>query len=123
MAGSRGRVIWPRLTLLIALSLPAALGGWIPVWGQGRQQPPTPESRPTVYDPDLSTCNQELIRAAFHQQLQPFADQSEAVLGRLRQIQLEMTTKTISRCVKRQLLSPEQAAQLSRELAESPTRP
>ena len=123
MAGSRGRVIWPRLTLLTALSLLAALGGWIPVWGQGRKQPPTPASRPTVYDPDLSTCNQELIRTAFHQQLQPFADQGEAVLGRLRQIQLEMTAKTISRCVKRQLLSPEQAAQLSRELAESPTRP
>ncbi len=123
MAGSRGRVIWPRLTLLTALSLLAAFGGSIPVWGQGRQQPPTPASRPTVYDPDLSTCNQELIRTAFHQQLQSFADQSEAVLGRLRQIQLEMTIKTISRCVKRQLLSPEQAAQLSRELAESPTRP
>ena len=34
-----------------------------------------------------------------------------------------MTAKTLSRCVSRQLLSPEQAAQLSRELAESPTRP
>jgi hypothetical protein len=45
------------------------------------------------------------------------------VLARLRQIQLEMTDKTLSRCVSRQLLSPEHAAQLSRELAESPTRP
>ena len=53
----------------------------------------------------------------------PEAHQGDAVLARLRQIQLEMTAKTLSRCVSRQLLSPEQAAQLSRELAESPTRP
>lgn len=122
MAGRGGRVIWAQLALLSALSLQAALG-LAPVWGQGRQQPTTPASRPTLYDPDLSTCDPEWIRAVFRQQLQPFVDQGEAVLAHLRKIQLEMTTKTLSRCVKRQLLSPEQAAQLSREFAVSPTRP
>lgn len=122
MAGRARRVIWAQLALLSALSLQATLG-LAPAWGQGRKQPTTPASRPTLYDPDLSTCDPQWIRAIFHHQLQPFVDQGEAVLAQLRKIQLEMTTKTLSRCVDRQLLSQEQAAQLSREFAESPTRP
>ena len=122
MAGSRGWVSGARIALIASLTMQAALAG-SPVLAQNRQQPPPPASRPTLYDPDLSTCDSERIRTAFKQQLQPFADQGDAVLARLRQIQLEMTAKTLSRCVSRQLLSPDQAAQLSRELAESPTRP
>ncbi|MCP9941355.1 MULTISPECIES: hypothetical protein [Synechococcales] len=66
----------------------------------------TAPSRPTVYDPDRTTCDAERIRTAFQQQLQPYADQSPAVLARLRQ-----------------LLTAQQADQLARELAASPIRP
>ena len=122
MAGSRGWVSGARIALIASLTMQAALAA-CPVLAQARQQPPPPATRPTLYDPDMSTCDSERIRTAFKQQLQPFADQGDAVLARLRQIQLEMTAKTLSRCVSRQLLSQEQAAQPRRELAESPTRP
>ena len=111
-----------RIALFASLTMQAAFIR-APLLAQGRQQPPPPASRQMLYDPDLSTCDSERIRTAFEQQLQPFADQGDAVLARLRQIQLEMTAKTLRRCVSRQLLSPDQAAQLSRELADSPTRP
>jgi len=122
MARSSGWMSWARFALFLSFTFQVALIR-APLLAQGRQQSPPPASSQTLYDPDLSTCDSERIRTAFQQQLQPFADQGDAVLAYLRQIQLEMTAKTLSRCVSRQLLSPEQAAQLSRELAESPTRP
>ena len=122
MARSSGWMSWARFALFLPFIFQVALIR-APLLAQARQQSPPPASRQTLYDPDLSTCDSERIRTAFQQQLQPFSDQGDAVLARLRQIQLEMTAKTLSRCVSRQLLSPEQAAQLSRELAESPTRP
>ncbi|MEX0587662.1 MAG: hypothetical protein WD136_00220 [Cyanobium sp.] len=88
---------------------------------QGRQQPPLPQSRPTLYDPDLTTCEPERIRLAFQQQLQPFADEGDAVMARLRQVQLEMTANTLRRCVGRELLGRQQADQLFRELSASPS--
>lgn len=94
-----------------------------PAWGQGRQQPDLPASRPSLYDPDRTTCEPERIRSAFQQQLQPFADQSEAVLTRLRQVQLDMTRRTLKRCVERDLLTPQQAVQLDQALTQSPIRP
>ena len=94
-----------------------------PAWSQGRRQPELPPSRPTLYDPDRTTCDMELIRTAFQQQLQPYADQSPAVLARLRELQLEMTRRSLKRCVERELLTAQQADQLARELAASPIRP
>jgi hypothetical protein len=94
-----------------------------PSWSQGRQQPDPPASRPTLYDADRTTCNPETIRSAFQQQLQPYADQSAAVLARLRQVQIDMTRRTLSRCVTRELLTPRQADQLARDLFEAPIRP
>jgi len=65
----------------------------------------------------------EPIRTAFQRQLQPYADQSPAVLARLRKLQLEITQRSLKRCVERQLLTPQQADQLAKELAASPIRP
>ena len=94
-----------------------------PASSQGRRQPEPPASRPTFYDPDRTTCEVERIRTAFQRQLQPYADQSPAVLARLRELQLEMTRRSLKRCVERELLTPQQADQLSKELATTPIRP
>lgn len=92
-------------------------------WGQGRTMPPPPASRPTLYDPDAMTCEPDRIRSGFQRQLQPYADQSPAVLAKLRQVQLDLTERSLRRCVERQLLSPQQAAQLRAELGRSTLRP
>ena len=94
-----------------------------PASSQGRRQPEPPASRPSHYDPDRTTCDVERIRTAFQQQLRPYADQSQVVLARLRELQLEMTRRSLKRCVERQLLTAQQADQLARELAASPIRP
>lgn len=91
--------------------------------GLGRQQPPPPSSPPTRYDPDRTTCEAERIRSAFRQQLQPYGDQSDAVIAQLRLIQLDMTRSTLRRCVSRDLMTRPQADQLFQELSTSPTRP
>lgn len=93
------------------------------VCSQGRQQPDPPPSRPTLYDPDRTTCDVGRIRTAFQQQLQPYADQSVAVLAHLRELQLEMTRRSLKRCVARELMTPQQAHQLAKELAASSIRP
>lgn len=110
------------IRLLVALAVGAAFVA-PPAWSQGRRQPEPPASKPTTYDPDRTTCDVELIRAAFQQQLQPYADQSEAVLARLRELQLEMTRSSLKRCVARELMTAQQANQLAKELAASPIRP
>jgi hypothetical protein len=108
---------------LVRVLIGSALGlGLQPAMGQGRQ-PALPPSRPTLYDPDRTTCEPERIRQAFQQQLQPFADQSDAVINQLRQVQLDMTRSSLRRCVSRELLTRQQADQLFRELATSPIRP
>jgi hypothetical protein len=61
------------LIAVSALLLPAAQA-------QGRRQPTPPASKPTVYNPDLSSCQPDNLRAGFQRQLQPYADQGEAVL-------------------------------------------
>ncbi len=65
----------------------------------------------------------ERIRSAFQRQLLLYADQSPAVLVRLRELQLEITLCSLKRCVERQLLPPQQADQLAKELAASAIRP
>jgi hypothetical protein len=45
------------------------------------------------------------------------------VLARLRDLQLEMTRRSLKRCVERELLTTQQADQLAKELAASPIRP
>jgi hypothetical protein len=83
---------------------------------QGRAKPPPPASRPVYYDPDPLTCQPAIIRSGFERQLQPYADQSEAVLQQLRRVQLELTAATLRRCVARGLMTPESASALEAEL-------
>ena len=113
---SRPLVVLGALVVGAALLAPAG-------WGQGRRQPLPPPSPEQVYDPDRATCEPEHLRAAVERQLQPYADQSPAVLAQLRTVQLDMVRRTLQRCVARELLTAEQATQLERELAASATRP
>jgi hypothetical protein len=77
-----------------------------------------------IYDPDPVSCQPDTIRQAFARHLAPFADQSPAVLARLRQVQLEMTDSSLRRCVAKGLMEPDTAAALRQELAaQPPTRP
>jgi hypothetical protein len=110
------------IRFVAAIALGSALLAPV-AWSQGRRQPDPPPSRPTTYDPDRTTCDVERIRTAFQQHLQPYADQSAAVLARLRDLQLEMTRRSLKRCVERELLTTQQADQLAKELAASPIRP
>lgn len=88
-----------------------------------RPDPPWP--RLTHYEPDAQGCRPEQIEAAFHHQLQPFADQSAAVLERLRTLQAELTSASIRRCQAKGYLSSEQALLLNRSLRlpQQPTLP
>lgn len=101
--------------LLAGLTLISFGGAGRAAFGQG-MEPATPPARPTHYDPDPITCQPDVIRSGFERQLQPFADQSPAVLQRLRQVQVELTAASLRRCVERGLLSREQASALAAEL-------
>jgi hypothetical protein len=90
---------------------------------QGRAQPPPPASRPVYYDPDPLTCQPATIRSGFERQLQPYADQSEAVLQQLRRVQLELTAATLRRCVAKGLMAPESARALEAELLRPGAKP
>ena len=100
--------------LLTALSLGLASSLLAPA--RGRDLPAPPASRPTVYDPDLLTCQPATIRTGFARQLQPYADQSEAVLQSLRQVQADLTRATLRRCVSRGLMDEPTALALSSDL-------
>ncbi|MEB3320461.1 MAG: hypothetical protein VKI63_05935 [Cyanobium sp.] len=86
------------------------------VMGQGRQQPALPANRPEIFDPDPASCVVEKMRMAYQRQLEPFQDQSAAVLQRLRSVQAEMTLASLRRCVQRGLMPEEEAIRLAREL-------
>ena len=79
-------------------------------------RPKPPASVPLKLDPDATTCTPERISEAFAQHLRPWADQPPEVLNKLRQLQVEMTRASISRCVSLGRLSAEQAAALHSEL-------
>jgi hypothetical protein len=101
-----------------------ALGGVAiatPVFAQGRNQPAPPASKPTFYNPDPATCQPEAIRSGFARQLQPYADQSEAVLQRLRRVQAELTIASLKRCVAKGLLDEPTAKALAAELVGTAT--
>lgn len=85
---------------------------------QGRPQPQPPPSRPSLYDPDPTTCQPEAIRSGFARQLEPYADQSEPVLQRLRQVQAQLTVASLRRCVAKGLMAEPAARALAAELLE-----
>jgi hypothetical protein len=79
-----------------------------------RPQPPPPRTQ--RYDPDAAICTQESLVGAYRRQLLPWADQSEAVLSRLRQLQAEMLRASLRRCQERGLLTPDQAQGVEQRL-------
>jgi hypothetical protein len=87
------------------------------------QRPEPPRSVPQTYPVNPEACKPDRIRSGWQRQLQPWADQSEAVQAKLRSVQVELTTATLRRCVEQGLLSPEAARQLAAELGLQPTRP
>lgn len=76
---------------------------------QGRRTPTPPPSTPTIYDPDPLSCQAAAIREAFERHLEPFADQSPAVIARLRTLQVEMTASSLRRCVAKGLMQRDEA--------------
>ncbi|MFM7266510.1 MAG: hypothetical protein ACKOZW_13150 [Cyanobium sp.] len=83
-----------------------------------RPQPPPP--RKVLYDPDQATCQPAHVERTFAEQLKPWADQSEAVQARLRQVQAEMLQGSLRRCVARGLLGEAEAQALMQRLLASP---
>lgn len=84
-----------------------------------RPQPPPPPTQ--RYDPDASTCRPEELEGAHRRQLLPWADQSEAVLNRLLQVQAEMLRASLRRCQERGLLTPDQARGVEERLGLPPS--
>lgn len=114
--GEQARTIGSAARAALALGLvPLALGGTPAVLAQPNR-PPLPSSRVQEFNSDEGTCRPEAITTAYRQHLQPWAEQPPQVLERLRQLQLEMTTASLQRCVQKGLLSAEQAAAIDRQL-------
>ncbi len=105
-----------RLWLGAALMLGGLLWPFTPGSAQGRATPQAPPSQPQLFDPDPGTCRPETMRAAFQRQLEPYGDQDAAVLQRLKAVQAEMTLSSLRRCVRRGLMSEEEALDVGREL-------
>lgn len=106
-----------RLVAGALLSLACALPG-AAIAGPTRPQPPP--SRKVLYDPDQATCQPANVERTFAEQLKPWADQSEAVQVRLRQVQAEMLQGSLRRCVARGLLSEADAQALQQKLLAGP---
>lgn len=104
-----------RLLLCVAVGWLSSLFAPLPATTQpNRPQPPPPRTQ--RYDPDASACTQESLEGAYRRQLLPWADQSEAVLSRLRQLQAEMLRASLRRCQERGLLTPDQAQGVEQRL-------
>jgi hypothetical protein len=89
--------------------------------GSGRaseaaERPRPPQSPVQHFDSDPQACRPDAIKAAYRAHLQPFADQSPAVLAQLKRVQDDMTLASLKRCVQKGLLTRPQASLLFREL-------
>lgn len=73
------------------------------------QEPPPPTER---YRPDQQTCTPERQLAAYSNALLPYADQPPAVLERLRDLQRQLSARSLRSCLVQGLLSPEQVERL-----------
>lgn len=103
----------------------AVAAAWLSLRAASAQpsRPDPPRSPVIHYQPDTQGCRPEAIEAGFRRQLQPFADQSEAVLAQLRALQAELTSGSIRRCREKGLLSAEDAAALQTRLGLTATQP
>ncbi|MBM5815484.1 MAG: hypothetical protein FJ083_02480 [Cyanobacteria bacterium K_Offshore_surface_m2_239] len=108
LGDASGGWLLPLRPLLLGILLVAS-GAPLPGW-----------TEPKRYDPDLETCQAEVIRRAYKANLLPWEDQPPVVQERLRQLQAAMTLDTLRNCQARGLLSPSQASSLATELQLSP---
>ena len=83
---------------------------------EAAERPRAPEAPVQYFQSDPLACQPDAIRAAYKTHLQPFADQSPAVLAQLRRVQDDMTLASLKRCVQKGLLTRPQASVLFREL-------
>jgi len=81
-----------------------------------RRMPAAPASPVEHHDPDLQTCQPQVLLKAWSLQLQAYGDQPEVVLQRLRTLQRDMATETLNRCIQRGLLSRADARQLAQQM-------
>ncbi|MEA5390520.1 hypothetical protein VB738_04505 [Cyanobium gracile UHCC 0139] len=108
----------PIQSLLGAL-LGTLLAGLLPCSGRASdaaERPRAPQAPVQYFQSDPLACQPDAIRAAYKAHLQPFADQSPAVLAKLRRVQDDMTLASLKRCVQKGLLTRPQASVLFREL-------
>ena len=104
---------------LLGALLGTVLAGLLPGAGRANEaaERPRPPQAPVQYfQSDPLACQPDAIRAAYKTHLQPFADQSPAVLAQLRRVQDDMTLASLKRCVQKGLLTRPQASVLFREL-------
>jgi hypothetical protein len=113
-----GKRAVPSISPWLPLLLLGLLGSLLPAAGQADQpERPQPPASPIQYfDSDPLACKPEVIRASYRARLLPYADQSPAVLARLRRLQDDMTLASMKRCVQKGLLPRQEASQLFREL-------
>lgn len=104
----------PLLLLLLAGSAPAAFAQ--------PQRPAPPTSVPQTFPVNPEVCRSDRIRSAWERQLQPWADQSEAVQSQLRRVQAELMAATLQRCVDQGLLSLEVTRQIAADLGLPPAQ-
>ena len=108
----------PSRPLLGAL-LGGCLAGLLPgsvLASEAAERPSPPQAPVRYFNSDPLACQPDAIRAAYKAHLQPFADQSPAVLAKLRRLQDDMTLASLKRCVQKGLLTRHQASVLFREL-------
>ncbi|PSB38669.1 hypothetical protein [Aphanothece minutissima] len=114
-----GRPSTGRLQPLVGALLASVLAGLLPGPGQASEaaeRPRAPQAPVQYFQSDPLACQPDAIRAAYKAHLQPFADQSPAVLAKLRRVQDDMTLASLKRCVQKGLLTRPQASVLFREL-------
>lgn len=104
------------LLLILVLVGGAAAGSAQP------QRPAPPQSVPQTYPVNPEVCQADRIRSAWQRQLQPWADQTEAVQAQLRRVRAELTAATLQRCADQGLLSLEVARQIAAELGLPPAQ-
>jgi hypothetical protein len=114
-----GRPSTGRLQPLLGALLASVLAGLLPCSGRASdaaERPRAPQAPVQYFQSDPLACQPDAIRAAYKAHLQPFADQSPAVLAQLRRVQDDMTLASLKRCVQKGLLTRPQASVLFREL-------
>ncbi len=104
---------------LMGALLVSVLAGLLPcsvLTSEAAERPREPEAPVQYFQSDPLACQPDAIRAAYKAHLLPFADQSPAVLAKLRRVQDDMTLASLKRCVQKGLLTRPQASVLFREL-------